>query len=102
MVDKPILKKDRPPEERERKPSADKEKSRGKGKGKGKGKGRRDKGDREKKPPINPALMRGPKPTKKVEPEPEPELSEEGAADEVVAEADSSDVEASAETPAAE
>ena len=76
MVDKPILKKDRPPEEEReaRKPSFDKDKSRGKGKGKVKG--RRGKDDKEKKAPVNPDLMRGPKPTKKVEPEPEPEVAD--------------------------
>lgn len=106
MVDKPILKKDRPPEAKDSKPSLDKEKpkARAKGKGKGKGKGRRD--ERDKKPPVNPALMRGPKPTKKVEPEPEPEISEDAgtsARDEAPAdEAPADETTAEAEVPAAE
>ena len=99
MVDKPILKKDRPPEDKESKPSADKDRPRGKGKGKGKG--RRNKDDRDKKPPVNPALMRGPKPTPKVEPDPEPEVSEEGLADEATAEPVEADASAGGEEPAA-
>ena len=102
MVDKPILKKDRPPEDKESKPSVDKDRARGRGKGKGKGKGRRNKDERDKKPPVNPALMRGPKPTQKVEPEPEPEVNEEGVAEEIAAEAVEAEASTDGEDPAAE
>ena len=88
MAEKPILKKDRTPSDqsssdRPRSQSKDKNKRRGKGKGKGKG-------ERQAKvPPINPALMRGPRPTKKVEPE-------EDASSEIAADAvETSEVEAS-------
>lgn len=97
MVDRPIKKSDRdaakaaeparkvppPVKKADRKdggPSSEKsgdsrdDRGRGKGRGKGRGRGK----DDAPKAPVNPALMRGPKPTKKVE---EPEVVEEPAAE---------------------
>ncbi|MEL6939389.1 MAG: hypothetical protein AAFO84_09370, partial [Cyanobacteria bacterium J06598_1] len=70
----------------------------GKGRGKGRGRG---KGDAP-KTPTNPALMRGPKPTKKVEAPEEPEVEETAEATEATAEGEATTPEASTETAAAE
>ncbi len=112
MVERPIKKSERlakadaeptgdrpsaaPTEERSSRP-------RGKDKGKGKGKGRgRDRDNEDSKPPVNPALVRGPRPTPPKPPAPEVEAvpAEDAVADESV----TTDVEAStaSEEPVAE
>ncbi|MEL6856511.1 MAG: hypothetical protein AAFO83_15590, partial [Cyanobacteria bacterium J06607_13] len=78
---RPIKKADRTdggPTKSDRSEGKRDDRGRGKGRGKGRGRGK----DDAPKAPMNPALMRGPKPTKKVA---EPEV-EETAAEEVAAE----------------
>jgi hypothetical protein len=100
MAEKPILKGDRDKKQQDpeqqrvdstsgQEPRRSSDRPQGKpGKGKGRGKGR---ADREPKAPVNPALMRGPRPAKKVEPPPEE-----------TAPAEAAEIESTAETPAAD
>ncbi|MEL6601662.1 MAG: hypothetical protein AAFP20_00370 [Cyanobacteria bacterium J06614_10] len=84
---RPIKKADRTdggPDQRDRSEGRRDDRGRGKGKGKGRGRGK----DDAPKAPMNPALMRGPKPTKKVA---EPEVEETEAADAEVANAEATE-----------
>lgn len=83
-VPAPVKKADRKDGGPSEKGSDDREsKGRSKGRGKGRGRGK----DDAPKAPMNPALMRGPKPTKKIEPEEPEEPEEETPTEEAVAEA---------------
>ncbi|MEM9152049.1 MAG: hypothetical protein AAGB19_16565, partial [Cyanobacteria bacterium P01_F01_bin.3] len=90
-VPPPIKKADRKDGGPASKDSRDERSRGGKGRGKGRGRG---KGDAP-KAPVNPALMRGPKPTKKVE---EPEVVAEDATDEASTVPETADTTSEAET----